>query len=108
MGLIRPLLVGGRLRSGVGVCDGFPGSRCIGGGRTGGGSSTLLFESMFVSADGEELSWELFRIVVMDSPSERSVVFDTSSELVVKGVTEKLGLFVLCVKPLRIFHFTGV
>ena len=53
--LICLRLVDGRLRSSVGTCDGSSGGGCIGGGRTGGGSSILLFESVLVSADGEEL-----------------------------------------------------
>ena len=46
-------------------------------------------------------------VVVLVSPSEPSVVFDTPSELAVKGLTVKLGLIVLCVNPFRIFYFTG-
>ena len=106
--LIHPLLVGGILRSGVGSYDGSSGGRYIRGGRNGGGSSTLLIEPVLVSADGEELVWELFLVVVLDSSSEYSVVFDTPSELVMKGATVKLGLIVLYVTPLRICHFTGV
>ena len=45
--LIRPLLVGERLRSGAGAGagpgDGSSDGRCTGGGMTGWGSSTLLF-----------------------------------------------------------------
>ena len=62
---------------------------------------------MLVSADGEELVWELVLVVVLISPSESSVVFDNPSKLVVNGLTVKLGLIVLCVNPLKIFHFTG-
>ena len=67
----------------------------------------MLFDSVLVSADGKELVWELMLIVVLISPSVPSVVFDNPSELVVKGLTIKLGLIVLCVNPLRICHFTG-
>ena len=59
LALIRPLLVGGRLRSGagsgVGAGDGSSGGRCTGGGRTGLGLSTLLVGVVVVSEDGEEL-----------------------------------------------------
>ena len=60
-----------------------------------------------VSVDGEELVWELFLVVVLISPSETSVVFDTPSEPWVKGLYVKLGLVMLCVNPLKICHFTG-
>ena len=57
--LIRPLLVGGRLRSaagaGVGAGDGSLGGRCNRDSRTSGRSSTLLFDSVVTSVDGEEL-----------------------------------------------------
>ena len=68
----------------------------------------MLFESMLISADGEELVWKLILIVVLVSPFGRSIVFDTTSELAVKELTIKLGLIVLCVNPLKICHFTGV
>ena len=67
----------------------------------------MLFESIAASVDGEELVWELILVVVLISPSETSVVFDTTSESGVKGLYFKLGLAALCVNPLRIFHFTG-
>ena len=107
---IRPLLVGGRMRSGAGAGagagGGSSGGRCSGGGRTGWGSSTLLVESVVVSEDGEELVWELSLVVVLISPSEASVVLDTPSEPGMKSLCAKLELVVLCVNPLRICHFT--
>ena len=51
--------------------------------------------------------WELILVVVLISPSETSVLFDTPSETRVKGLYVKLGLVVLCVNPLRICYFTG-
>ena len=95
------------MKLGVEFCDGSSGGRCTGGGTTGGGSSMLLFDSVLASTDGEDLVWEIMLVVVLVSHSESSVVFDTPSEFVVKGLTVKLGLSVLCVIPLRIYHFTG-
>ena len=89
----------------MGAGDGSSGGGCTGGGRTGEGPSTLLFESVVESVDGEELVWELSLVVVLISPSETSIVLDNPSETGVKGLCVKLGLVVLCVSPLRIYHF---
>ena len=96
------------MRPGLGIFDGSSGYGCNGDIRTDEDSSTLLFESVLVSTDGEELLWGLVLVVVLNSPSEPSVVFDTLSELVVKGLTVNLGIMVLCVNPLRIFHVTDI
>ena len=108
--LIRPLLVGRILISGVGdsagAGDGSSGGRYAGGDRTGWGSSTLLVVVVVVSEDGEELVCEP-RVVVLPTYPSETVVLDTPSEPWVKGLCFKLGLVVLCVNPLRIFHFTG-
>ena len=68
----------------------------------------LLFESVLVPTGGEEIVYEIFLVVVLVSSFTISVVFDTPFELVVKGLTIKLLLMVLCMHPLRIYHFTGV
>ena len=109
--LILPLLVGGSLRSsvgaGAGADDGSSGDKYIGGGRTGSCSSTLLIGVEVVSEGGEEVVSEPRGGVILTSPSETSDVLDTPSELGMKGLCVKLGIFVLCVNPLRICHFTG-
>ena len=84
MDLIRPFLIGGRLRpcagTGAGAGDGSSGGRCTKGGRTGWRSSTFVVGAVVVSEVGEEVVCEPMIVVVLISPSETSVVLDTPSE----------------------------